>query len=69
MIKNDFTFESKVSNMVVSKHVMSSSFLPSWLQVILDLLQFYSKELALMLEHGATAMLQGHNQQCSPSLG
>jgi hypothetical protein len=55
MTKNCFTFESKVANVVVSKQVMSLSFSPYWLRVVLDLLQ---KVLALMLEHGATAMLQ-----------
>nr|TKW27236.1 hypothetical protein SEVIR_3G244650v2 [Setaria viridis] len=40
---------------------MSSSFSLSWLLVVLDLLQWHSKVLALMLEHGATAMLHGHN--------
>ena len=68
MVKDYFTCESKVINVVVSGLVMSSSFSPSWLQVILDLLQWHSKVLALMLEHGATTMLHGHNQQCSPSL-
>jgi hypothetical protein len=38
MIKNGFIFKLKVSNVVVSKQVMSSSFFPSWPQVILDLL-------------------------------
>jgi hypothetical protein len=69
MIKNCFTFESKVANVVISEQVMSLSFSPSWLQVVLDLLQWHSKVLALMLAHGVTAMLQGHNQQCSPSSG
>jgi hypothetical protein len=69
MIMNGFTLESKVSNVVVSKQVMSSSFFPSWLQVVLDLLQWHSKVPALMLEHGATTMLYGHNQQSSRSLG
>ena len=47
IIKNGFTFESKVSNVVVSKHVMSLSFSPSWLQVVLDMLQWHSKMVAL----------------------
>src|SRR5688572_31876205 len=37
MIKNYFTFESKIINVFVSGQVMSSSFFPSWLQVVLDL--------------------------------
>ena len=69
MIKNDFTFESNVSYVVVSEKVMSSSFSPSWLQVVLDLLQCHSMVCAFMLEHRAMTMLHGHNQQCSPSLG
>ena len=69
MIKDYFTCESKVANVVVSRHVMSSSFSPSWLQVVLDLLQWHSKVLALMLEHRAMAILHGHNQQCSLSSG
>ena len=69
MIKNGFTFESNVSNVVVSEKVMSSSFSPSWLQVVLELLQWHSMVCAFMLEHRAMTMLHGHNQQCSPSLG
>lgn len=33
MIKDHFTFELKVANVVVFESVMSSSFIPSWLQV------------------------------------
>ena len=62
MIKNRFTFASKVANMVVSEPVMSSSFSPSWLQVVLDLLQWHSEVLDFILEHGATTMLHCHNQ-------
>ena len=64
MVKDCFTCESKVANVVVSGQEMSSSFSPSWLQVVLDLLQRHAKVLALMLEHRAMAMLPGHNQQC-----
>jgi hypothetical protein len=35
MIKNHFTFESKVTNMVISELVMSSSFFLCWLQTVL----------------------------------
>jgi len=69
MLKNGFTFESKVSNVVVSKQMMPSSFSPSWLQVVLDLLQWHSNVHAFILEHGTTTMLHGHNQQCFPSSG
>ena len=42
MIKNRFTLEFKLAIVIISEMVMPSSFSPSWLQVVLDLLWWHS---------------------------